>query len=168
MVQWSIPFWVMQLQRTLWVESVRMGLSRLYTFASIYPPPHGLGMDDLENLGRLPCLLFFVDFCGCHHFQRHKMLHKDENLGVFVLRSRFRFFLNSGADYGRLTFKQSLSSTFGDGFDGQIATWTCRLESFWICCSNMGICERLPMCSSSCLKLHLMNSPCSEDIHSQK
>lgn len=96
------------------------------------------------------------------------MLHKDENLGVFVLRSRFRFFLNRGADYGRLTFKQSLSSTFGDGFDGQIATWTCRLESFWICCSNMGICERLPMCSSSCLKLHLMNSPCSEDIHSQK
>ena len=69
MVRQDIPFQAIHLQTTLQVKAVRIGLTRPYTVASIYLPPHNLNIDDLEDLlGQLPHpFLLLGDFNGRHH-----------------------------------------------------------------------------------------------------
>lgn len=79
----------------------------------------------------------------------------------------------SHAGHGRLTWKRPLSNTFegGEWHSSQqgeeMATWTCRLESFSINCINVGICGGFPL-YSRCWLLHIKNLPRSRSIHSQK
>lgn len=70
MVHQDIPFKAMHLQMTLQVKTVKIGLTRPYTVASIYIPPHNLNVDDLEDLfGHLPRpFLLLGNFIGRHHF----------------------------------------------------------------------------------------------------
>lgn len=53
MVRRGIPFQAIYLQTRLQAKAVRIGLSRLYTVASSYHPPHNLNKDALEDLGGL-------------------------------------------------------------------------------------------------------------------
>nr|BDT63038.1 MAG: hypothetical protein [Trachysalambria curvirostris nimavirus] len=66
MVRHDIPVHAVDLQTTLQVKAVRIGLTRPYTVASIYLPPGDLNIEELEDvIGQLPQpFLLLGDFNG--------------------------------------------------------------------------------------------------------